>query len=459
MNMATLQDFSLIKTYVECYKKDYQLNSIVKAFSYLCLDFILSLQQDEMEEALTEGEMDRGIDAVYIDESSSVATIHIFNFKYTEKFTKIKNNFPSNEVDKILTIIKQILDKDKNLKKQVNPMLFEKVANIWKIFESQNPHFVIYLCSNLENNLIQSESSRFEREINKYNNFQVRYFNINNLVNLLTDKGRKKIDGEIRVIDTNYFAKIDGDVRALVANVDVEEILKLATNNFQGNIQEDIFNDNIRLFLKYRSRINKNIKETALADDSYKFFYFNNGLTLTCSKFQYENRRSPLVKLENVQIVNGGQTVNALYDAYCENKDNVKNVNLLVRIYETTGGALPQDIAEYTNSQNPVKNRDIRANDLIQKKLEKELIVRGYYYERKKGFYRNKPKAKRLDSEKIGQVLMAFYNDMPGDAKNKKRLIFEDKFEEIFSEDLTGEKVLLAYLLYQAIEQKKLKSK
>ncbi len=84
--MATLQDFSLIQTYVSKYQKDYKLLSIEKAFSYLCLDSILNLQQDEIEESITDGGMDRGIDNIYIDTSDSIATIHIFNLKYTTKF-------------------------------------------------------------------------------------------------------------------------------------------------------------------------------------------------------------------------------------------------------------------------------------------------------------------------------------------------------------------------------------
>lgn len=453
--MATLQDFSLIKTYVDRYMADYNTKKSSFSFLYLCLDLLLSLQPDEMDESQTEGGADRGIDAVYIDESDSMAKIHIFNCKYTEKFEKIKNAFPSNEIDKLLGIIRQIMDKDIKLKKEINPRLYEKVKNIWNIFDTQNPKFIIYLCSNLENNLISTEQERFEREIAKYSNFQIKYFNIANLVDLLSHRGLRKIDGELKMIDTNFFAKIDGNIRALIGNIDAEELLKLATNKFQGEIVEDVFNDNIRLFLKYRSRINKNIKETALLDDNYKFFYFNNGLTLTCDKFAYEERRAPIVKLTNVQIVNGGQTVHALYDAYADNPEIVKGINVLVRIYETTDKNLSQDIAEYTNSQNPVKNRDIRANDYVQKKLEKELLGLNYYYERKKGFYKDKPKEKRLDSEKIGQILMAFYNDMPGDAKNKKRLIFEDKFEEIFNDNVTASKVLFAHGLYNDIEHKK----
>jgi len=84
-------------------------------------------------------------------------------------------------------------------------------------------------------------------------------------------------------------------------------------------VLEDAFEDNVRIYLKQRSKINRNIKETALSDDAYRFFYYNNGITITCSHFEYPKRvRNPIIELENLQIVNGSQTIHALHDAFKE---------------------------------------------------------------------------------------------------------------------------------------------
>lgn len=190
--MATLQDFSLLQTYVHKHQKDYSFETPSKAFVYLCLDLILNLQDDEIEESITDGGMDRGIDAIYIDTSESIAHIHIFNFKYSSKFEKIKSYFPSNEIDKVISIVKQILDQDKNLKKQTNPDLYEKIKYIWGIFKDQNPKFTIYFCSNLENNFMPIEQQRLENELSKHTHFQIQYCNIHDFSKLLTSRGRKK---------------------------------------------------------------------------------------------------------------------------------------------------------------------------------------------------------------------------------------------------------------------------
>lgn len=210
------------------------------------------------------------------------------------------------------------------------------------------------------------------------------------------------------------------------------------------------------MYLKQRSKINRSIKKTALSEDSHRFFYFNNGITITCDKFTYQKtRHSPIIELENIQVVNGSQTIHALYEAFLEDSSKFKYIELLCRIYETQNQTLSTNIAEYTNSQNPVNSRDIRSIDFVQQKLDQEFLAKGLYYERKKSQYSGKPKNLRLDAEKAGQVLMIFYNKMPSEAKNRKRFIFGEKYEEIFNDNINADKVLLAYKLFEEIEKEK----
>jgi hypothetical protein len=94
----SLQDFSLIKSHVEKIDEERNLEAPPLAFQFFALDLILNLQEDEIDNAITdtaylaaldkEKGHDRGIDALFIDESESPATIHFFNFKYTNKFDK-----------------------------------------------------------------------------------------------------------------------------------------------------------------------------------------------------------------------------------------------------------------------------------------------------------------------------------------------------------------------------------
>jgi hypothetical protein len=478
----SVQDFAVINTHVEKFKDDYEFFDSSNAFYFLALNLLLGLQDDEIRDSITDNHYlktigkvaghDRGIDAVYIDEGDLTApVIHLFNFKYASTFAKTQSHFPSNEIDKILSFLASLLSQDTALKAEVNPVLYSKVEEIWDLFKKLNPSFVFHVCSNLYYEFEENEKRRFETGIQKYSNFTVHYHKIQDFVNLLTKSGKVTVDANIRAIDKNYFEKSDGDIRALIVNIDVKDLIRVVLGNEhlrkkadlenyedlkKETILEDAFEDNIRIYLKQRTKINKNIKTTALSAESHRFFYFNNGITIICDSFSYlKNARSPVIELKNIQVVNGSQTIHALYDAFLEDNGQFDNLDILCRIYQTTNQELTTKIAEYTNSQNPVNSRDIRSIDYNQIKLEKELEVLGYHFERKKGQYSSFSKNTRIDAEKVGQILMAFYNKLPSEAKNSKRLLFAEKYEEIFNDGITADKVLLSYQLFERIESDK----
>ena len=480
MIKPSLQDFSTIRSHLKRYQDDYEKKAS-DAFYFFVLSLILDLQDDEIEDSITDnhyltqigpfGGHDRGVDAVFIDDSDTRPTIHFFNCKYTESFKKTSNNFPSGEIDKMLMFLNDLMSQDDELKETVNPILFGKVQEIWKIFESTNPNFEIHLCTNQYQGLEAQEKERFERSIHQFSNFNINYHLMGDLINLLTRKDKQIVDASLKAIDKNYFEKSGGgDIRALVVDVDARDLIRIVLDNedlrnqsdlddysiLTGyEILEDSFEDNVRVYLKQRSKINRSIRATALSSDNHRFFYFNNGITITCEKFEYRKGRAPVVELKNLQVVNGSQTIHALYDAFKEDPGKFEEIDILIRIYETKNSDLTTRIAEYTNSQNPVSSRDIRSIDFMQQKLETEFRALGLFYERKRNQYSGNPKVKRIDAAKTGQVLFAFYNGMPAEAKNKKRLIFAEKYEEIFNDSINADKVLLAYTLFERIEKEK----
>lgn len=479
-----IQDFSTIDTNLNKIKEDYGLKSKTAAFYYYVLDLLLNLQEDEINESITDtyylsetgesGGHDRGIDAIYIEQTETKNKIHIFNFKYAESFEKTSSHFPAGEIDKILGFLTALMSQDKQYLSGVNAVLIDKMEAIWEIFKTENPDFVIHICSNRYLPFEKNEKDRFEREVHKNSNFDIKYHLMEELVNLLTKKGKMVVNAKIQAIDKQFFERSDGDVKALIVNVDVPHLLRICVDNedLRNNtnlddykilkkydILDDAFEDNVRVYLKQRSKINRNIKSTALSDESHRLFYYNNGITITCVHFEYPSgsRRSPIIELHDLQVVNGSQTIHALFEAFQDDPSKFENMTILCRIYETANKLLSTNIAEYTNSQNPVKTRDIRSIDFIQIKLEKEFEALGYFYERKKNQYSGKPKAKRLDSEKVGQVLMSFYNGMPAEAKDKKRLIFAEKYDDVFPDSINADRILLAVLLSKRVEDEKAK--
>ena len=145
-----------------------------------------------------------------------------------------------------------------------------------------------------------------------------------------------------------------------------------------------------------------------------EFWYLNNGITMTCDSFSYQpGVRAPVVALQNIQIVNGGQTSHALFEAYTEQPDRVKDVLILARIYETRAQDITSDIAEATNSQTPINTRDLHSNDDVQLKLDESFRDIGKYYERKAKQHQGKQRSKRIDAMSAGQAFLAYFLGCP----------------------------------------------
>lgn len=478
-HVPNLQDLSLIRNQIKKVGED-KLD-LPHKFMIFSLMQILDITEDDAIDAITDTSFlsaieestghDRGIDAVFIDEDNG-PTIHLFNFKYTDKLEKLNSNFPSGETDKIVSFLGKVLSKEEALKEQVNQALFAKIEDIWSLFDSTSAAFVIHLCTNQFKGLTDEEERRFNSDLSRFSDVSHHQVLGNQIIERITKREKRHLAAKTKLIDKSYFEKSDGDVRALIANIDARDVIRIVLNDEVTRqkadwetldfglyeILEDAFDENVRVYLKKSSKINKGIKETATSEEAFRFFYYNNGITVTCSEFKYPKAvRSPILELKDFQIVNGCQTIHALHEALKENPDCLNETDLLVRIYETKNEQLIGSISEFTNSQNPVASRDLRSNDFTQRKYEADLKgTFRFFYERKKGMFSDHPKQQVIDAEKAAQAVMAFILGKPAEAKDEKRRIFSDKYDEIFSDDLTAEHLLVSYLIYKDVESKKL---
>src|SRR5438094_4031861 len=127
--MPNLSAFSMINEKANKYKDDYSLENISTAFAWLSLEIILDLNPDEIDDSLTDGPMDCGVDAIYI----TGRDVHVFSFKYATTFEQTRKNFPETDLDKLLVTMDRIYGKSLT-KDDVNDALWEKVCEIWDLF-------------------------------------------------------------------------------------------------------------------------------------------------------------------------------------------------------------------------------------------------------------------------------------------------------------------------------------
>lgn len=483
----TIQDFSVIKTRLNKIKEDLNLQELTDAFYIMAIGAECDLQDTEIRDCITDnsflvknssnGGHDRGIDAIYIENNSenNGTKVHLFNCKCAATFEQAKKSFPSSEIEKIVTYIDNLMDRNENWIENANSILKEKTKEIWDLFDNGYPEFYIHICSNLEKGMDKNEFDRMQKSLSKYSDIKILQHNIDHYVKISNYNKITNINAKFKVAEKELFEKSDGDIRALIVNVRADELIRIIIDdeeirnnvNFEDyeiikekTIIEDVFYDNVRLYKKNKTRINKGIIATAESkEENSKFFYYNNGITVTCTSFSFPKISQPTITIENMQIVNGSQTLHALFEVAQKNIECLKNIEILCRIYELKDAQYSSRIAEYTNSQNPVTSRDIRSIDFVQQKLEMELKDMGYFYERKTNQYENEAKERRIDSEKAGQAMLAFYYKCPNEAKNNKTKVFGDKFEVIFNENITAEELLKAFEIYSKVENRKDKVK
>ncbi len=449
--MANLSSFSMIHQKVCKAKNDYDLESNGVAFAWVVLESIFQFGDDEVEDVITDGGNDAGIDAIFFEEQ----TVHVFNFKYADNFENSQKNFPESEFDKLINTFGKLFEKNIN-ESDVNDLLWPKIEEIWALFENGPVNFKVYLCSNKEKP-IPNASAKLEKSLEKYRAFEFIYWDQDEVASRIIEKKYRKATGELTFVDKQYFERTDGSLKGIVATVPANDLIKILQNSENPNkVNEDVFNENIRLFKK-NHRINQNIKATALSEENYEFWYLNNGITIVCEECVYNLTRSPRAKLVNFQIVNGGQTSHSLFEAYLEEPQKLENVDILVRICETrTNQSISSKIGETTNSQIPVKTRDLHSNDSIQKKLEEEFLALGYFYERKINYYSNEPKESRLDNELLGQLSLAYFFGKPSKAKGEKYIVFGEMYDKIFDEETTtAAKLMTPISLFKPIDLKK----
>lgn len=119
-----------------------------EALIYLFLSHRFYKEQFEIEEAITDGPNDCGIDAVYIDRSGDHPTIHLFQSKLHESTRKASNPFKVSAADKCFKFFEVVKDRDCDLSKVVNSALAQKIREIRDLQDRDFPAFKLWLISN-----------------------------------------------------------------------------------------------------------------------------------------------------------------------------------------------------------------------------------------------------------------------------------------------------------------------
>lgn len=430
---------------------DNRLKSL--AFIYLTAKTVLNLSHEETFDCLTEGGGDFGVDAVHISEPiENEFTVCLFQGKYQQKL-EATANFPENGIKALIFAVQRLFDPSLKIS-YINPRLASKLGEILSfIQEGYIPQVRLIACNNGQrwNESAQQEINRAQASFGNQVLFE--YVNHNDLVTILqatkSVNDKLQLSGKAMIEDFNFS-------RILIGRVAVHEIADLMKRH-----GERLLERNIRRYLGLRgNRVNEAIYATLQNEEENENFYFyNNGITLVCDKFSYNALQGEnyQVNIENLQIINGGQTCMTIYKALLEGQlelfERVKNAFILVRLYQLPTGnssEFIQKVTFATNSQNPVELRDLRANDYIQKRLEMDIAQLGYHYQRKRSDISSKNND--ISISVTAEAVLAIWRKRPHQTKFFSREHFGKLYSVIFTDDLNGSQAIIAVLLFRIAE-------
>ncbi len=376
-------------------------------YMYLTASLVMDVTEDELfdnfvitDRSLT-GKKETLIDAYALIDTQNTKEkqLHVFQYKLMQNNSGSASpvdvyNF-SNFIDNEF-LHSSLVSKDPN--NQVVDEIHEVVDNFLnhkgnKI--SVKCHFITNVMGiNKKDEKSFEFLNRFEYD-KQVHNFDIQIYGIKDIEDLAKE-GKISVGEEIlsfdkdtpesyRYEDNTNNQELGLPGKVFIGMLNINELIKLQ-NRYHRN---QLYSENIRLYLGDRGTVNKDIIETIISDKSLWFPYMNNGISIICDEMQLGSPKKDKIelKLTNMQIINGCQTVNALYSAKYseETKDSFNSSKVLVKVYQISKNQInfKTAIIKATNNQNAVKSYALVSNDTIQLAIQEKLSKLNYIYDRK----------------------------------------------------------------------------
>ncbi len=484
-----MNDKTFFKELVKLGKDKSYGDDIANSFPAICLELFWThkLSDDDIENAIVALETnDESIDGFFIDEENQ--EINIIQCKSCQSY-KSRQALKKEWLAYLAAAPQKLKDHDyidKHKNERIKEIAAEYIEADHNGYKTALHFFHLGRCGNktvLEHhdNIKYYDWDKIKEEYQEY---------------LSKDDRTEPEDIEINLSHDPIQASW-GKHKTLISIMTGDELI-----NLRGQHRYKLFDKNLRFSLG-KNKINKNITQTAKGEPEL-FYFYNNGITITSAGFKYKPTNSKL-KIDYPQIINGAQTVNALYEAYKEKQNKIerkhpekdseqaakeafKKICLLFRVIQekqektsisSKVSAFEENVVRYNNSQNSIKESDFYANNEEQIELQRLFCQYGYFYEIKRGdrkFLEGKEnnthnllEKKRTDfkhwdekitMEKLASIQMAYKID-PALDKCQKANIFghanDRYYEQVFSskdkmDECYVKEMILAWHLYHAIK-------
>ncbi|WP_346863942.1 AIPR family protein [uncultured Draconibacterium sp.] len=408
-------------------KEDFpKLNNLKEEdlFSLICLKYFYhpdDFTYTHYKECFVDGKNDGGIDLVVINDLDSYsATLSLIQSKYVSAISN------KQDIKDIFTKIHQTYeDFNNNKTSKYNPRLKRILKDKLDYIDDMDNliEFVLFISVDVD----EKRKEEIQEAINctsSLNDYLVTIYYLDDIlaqISSVNDPKRFVDEGKISISKNDGTLKF-GD-HGLLVNVSSNSLRDL----YDRYKNKGLFEQNFRYFIRNK-KIDDKIR-SSLQRKRDDFWFLNNGIIISCKDFKPDGDN---IKLWDFSIVNGCQTTTLIgeYKGKNENDDFYLPCKIVKSKSdnEVAFSHFMSEIAEASNSQKPISDRDLKSNRPEQRNLQKLLKENEpfIYLEIKRGENNKKglENWQRIKNDELGQYILSFNLQQPGTARSGKRRIF-----------------------------------
>lgn len=480
----------LLNGCIQQYKNENELlvsdSEVFELFSLTQITKTYDLQFDSLLNSIVDGGQDGGIDSIItiVDDHIPETVEDLEEIKLTRKSAvfiiisqcKKENSFKESALDKLITTIPELFNLEKTedaLLVRFNPSVVEKgmiAREVWKkcSISGGQLNIVVNYCANSEtieiNNVFQDKVEQLKALIRShFIGASISYDNYSSeeLLRLYQKQRNERLHLIFKEAPLSTRYKDFGI--GYVGTVKLADLKQFLTDEDNG-IRDGLFESNIRHYQGLVD-VNKKVKETIERVGNEDFWWLNNGITVIANN---PSLVGTTLSLDNVQIVNGLQTSYSIFLNHSGDSEDVRSV--LVKVLINEDKQTIDHIIASTNSQNPVSPALLRATDDVQREIEIFFLTAGYFYDRRKNYYKNqgKPAGRIFGIQVTAQAVETIIFSNPHSARSKPTSLLKEDvtYHRIFNQNANYNIYLICSLLckktiefWGALEDKEGKNK
>lgn len=395
-------DIILIDSIIQEKLKSGKCKDIGEAFEYIAREELFKdydLSEEELENGWIDGKDDGGIDGIYFFVNGQIITDEKGN-EYPKTNAELEifiitckhaDTFKMDTINNLIPTLTDFFDLSKENDKidsSYNSDLLEKRNILFKIYSN-----IAHALCNFKINIIYA--SRGDK-LEVADNIVARSNKLVNSINKMFSDctvnmifyGSKEII-EMHRKKPKLFSSLK--YNEIISQDNSYLILTTLSDYYNFVIDENqklkryFLDSNVRAYMG-RNRVNNDICNTLQNNTSTDFWFLNNGITILSTNVTIIGKK---INVENVQIINGLQTTETIYNYFYENKEKDDKRNILIKIIVSDEKELRDNIIKASNNQTVIELSALHATDKIQRDIEELLLKEDIYYERRTNFYAN----------------------------------------------------------------------